>query len=274
MASLEDPFSSLSELDLSHLHRMVLGVVGDPPFGTPVAWFIWIRSPCIGSDVMQPSAAETDLNRDCRVDYYDLDQLADTWLDRGRHILIVKEPNEPVAWYQFEDDVRDSIGSAHGQIEGRRGFIEGRVGRALSLSGIQDRGLPPDHVRIPDANQLFQKIEKGLTMAFWQWGKDTSHVVNTLVCSDLEYGKSRIPAIHITLGCWDRPGHYQWQCGNPLAIEDSLYGSHQNTYEWTGRWNHWTFAKDLHTGRMNIFLNGSLYATQQGHPSDLTEIEV
>ena len=264
------PLRSFSELDLSQIHRMVLGVAGDP-IGNPwgVVYFDSLAVSLERCDHAQ--CRQTDLNCDCRVDYSDLGELTDTWLDSSHPKLIVKEPNEPLAWYRFEDNADDSMGSVNGQLEGRPEFVEGRVGRALSLSGVQDRGLPPDHVRIPDANPLFQKISKGLTMAFWQLGKDTSHVISTLVCSDLEYGRPD-PAIHITLGCWNRPGYYQWQCGNPQVIEDSLYGSHKELYEWTGQWNHWTFAKDLRTGRMDIFLNGSLYATQQGLPSDLAEI--
>jgi hypothetical protein len=265
------PLSSFSGLDLSQINRMVLGVTGDSPDNT---WGeVYLDSIALyKAQCDEAQCRRADLNCDCRVDYRDLDQLLDTWLDSSHRKLIIKEPNMPVAWYPFEDDIRDSIGSVHGLLEGRRRFVEGRVGWALSLSGVQALGLPPDHVILPDAGRLFHKITKGLTIAFWQFGKDTSHVINTLVCSDLEQGRSN-PAIHITLGCWDRPGHYQWQCGNPLSIEDSLYGSHESTYEWTGRWNHWTFAKDLRTGRMEIFLNGSLYATQKGLPSDLTEIQ-
>ena len=265
------PLRTFSELDLSQIRSLVLGVFGDPngpPW--PVEGVVYFDSIALSMEQCdQAQCRRTDLNCDCHVDHRDLGQIAGCWLGSSRRTLSVQEPNRAVAWYRFEGNTDDSIGLAHGQIEGLACFAEGRIGQALSLSGMQGPGIAPDHMRITNVRSLFQQIKMGLTIAFWQLGKDSTHWIDTLVCSDFEYGKTD-PAIHIALGCWDRPGQYQWSCGNPWTIENSLCGNHKDTTEWAGRWNHWTFVKDQRSGRMDVFLNGSLYASRQGLPSDLT----
>jgi len=267
------PIETFAQLDLSRVHSIVLGVFGDPNGPSwPNQGVVTFDSIALCTERCdQARCRRTDLDCDCRVDYRDLGQLAGNWLDGGPRILAAQEPNAPIAWYPFDGNANDRIGSAHGQLGGLAWFTDGRIGQALSLSGVQESDLPADHVRIPNLGPVFEQIKKGLTIAFWQLGKDSLHWVDTLVCSDFEYGR-KDPALHIALGDWDRPGHYQWHCGSPWTIENSLCGAHRDASEWAGRWNHWTFTKDFRTGRMDIFLNGSLYARKQGDPSALTGV--
>jgi hypothetical protein len=127
--------------------------------------------------------------------------------------------------------------------------------------------------------ELFSKINKKITIAFWQYGKDSPHHTDTVCCSNYTYGVGfppggvpRNPTIAINLGCWRQPGKYNWDCGYPWSFDNRLSGFHRSKAEWTGRWNHWAFTKDANTDTMKIFLNGVLYDSRIGAGSPITGI--
>jgi hypothetical protein len=264
------PLASLRGLDLSRVRSLVVGLIGDP---ASYAWgvvYLDALSLCApGCD--QALCRRTDLNCDCRVDYRDLARITQQWLDTGVHALVTREPNRPAAWFPFDGDADDHIGSIHGQIEGQPGFVTGQVGQALSLAGITDLQSTPDQVVLTGVEPLFQSLRRGLTVAFWQNGTDSAHNLDSLICSDFEYGRMD-PALHIALGCWNRPGLYQWHCGSPWTLDNTLCGAHRNASEWAGQWNHWAFTLDLSSGQRAVFLNGAPVASGQGSSADLGKI--
>jgi len=179
-----------------------------------------------------------DLNGDCAVDYRDMERMAADWLRTRVRSYAVAEPNDPVLWYTFDGHANDSAGTAHGQVRGRATYAPGAYGQAIHLA------YQGDAVTIPDAASVFAGITEAITIAFWQYGDDSSHLNDTICCSNYEYGKSN-PAISIHLGCWQNPGQYRWDCGSPWSIDNRLAGRHRDKKEWTGRWNHWVFTKQL-----------------------------
>jgi hypothetical protein len=213
-----------------------------------------------------------DLNGDCIVDGRDMKLLSGDWLRTPTETLTVATPNEPVLWYTFDGHVNDSAGSANGLLQGRAHFEPGKYGQAIEFTY---RG---DVVTIPDAARVFAQTSEAITIAFWQYGNDSSHLNDTLCCSDYEYGRSD-PVISINLGCWERPGQYRWDCGYPWSIANRVAGHHADTIEWTGRWNHWAFTKDIRVtsngqkGRMEIYLNGRLYDSRTGTNSPITDLK-
>ncbi|MBP8304523.1 MAG: hypothetical protein KBE04_10395 [Phycisphaerae bacterium] len=268
------PLEAFAGLDRSRIEQIVVGLAFEP---NDPSWGVWgqigLDSIVLyrdGNEVQPPF--RTDLNADGRVDCGDLVQMADHWLEGGPIQVPVQEPNSPVAWYRFDGNAEDSMGSAHGRLEGSPEFVDGRIGLAMLVSGTQDVELPPDHVRVTRAGDLFDPAHKGVTIAFWQRGEDSLHWTDSLVCSDFEYGTTD-PVLHIGLGQWDVPGRYQWHFGRPWTVENSLCGAHHDRSEWAGRWNHWCFTADLRSGHMAIFLNGSVYAQQAGPPQDAIPIE-
>jgi hypothetical protein len=212
-----------------------------------------------------------DLNGDCAVDYRDVERMAADWLRTRIRSYDVVEPNDPVLWYAFDGNANDSAGTAYGQVEGRATYGPGVYGQAIRFS------YEGDAVTIPDAARVFAGIRDAITIAFWQYGDDSPHLNDTICCSNYEYGKSN-PAISINLGCWQNPGQYRWDCGYPWSMDNRLAGRHQSKTEWTGRWNHWVFTKDIRPGldgtrgRMNIYLNGELYDSRTGTDSPITNI--
>jgi hypothetical protein len=212
-----------------------------------------------------------DLNGDCAVDYRDVEQMAADWLRTRVRSYAVAEPNDPVLWYTFDGNANDSAGSAHGRLQGRTVFGPGVYDQAVHFS------YQGDAVTVPDAARVFAGIREALTIAFWQYGDDSPHLNDTICCSNYEYGKSN-PAISINLGCWQNPGQYRWDCGYPWSFANRLAGRHHDKKEWTGRWNHWVFTKDIRPsgdgakGRMAIYLNGELYDSRTGTDSPITNI--
>ncbi len=217
------------------------------------------------SRCLEENKPDVDFNDDCIVDFRDLQELTNNWLEKGHNIYPVKAPDAPVAWYKFDGNANDSAGNAHGRIRGHPTFVEGVHGRAISFAGYIDS------VEINGAAELFSKTRTAITIAFWQYGTDSTHHTDTLCCSDYEYNVYN-PAIAINLGCWKSPGKYNWDCGSPWSFDSRLSGKHKYKTEWSQKWNHWAFTKETKTGKMQIFLNGLLYDSKFGATSPILNI--
>jgi len=262
-----------NNVDLAHVRGMVIGIRprsidADQSYSGVISITDISLYPVLCLKDRRPAA---DLNGDCAVDYQDVEQMAADWLRTRVHSYAVVEPNEPVLWYAFDGNANDSAGTAHGQVQGRATYGPGAYGQAIRFA------YQGDAVTIPDAARVFAGIREAITIAFWQFGEDSSHLNETICCSNYEYGKSN-PAISINLGCWQNPGQYRWDCGYPWSIDNRLAGRHRDKKEWTGRWNHWIFAKGIHPGpdgqrgRMAIYLNGELYDSRTGTDSPITNV--
>ena len=217
------------------------------------------------SRCLEENKPKADFNGDCTVDFQDLQELTNNWLDKGYNIYPVEAPDAPIAWYKFDNNANDSAGSFHGRTRGHPTYVEGVHGQAISFGGYIDS------VEITGAAGLFSKTRTAITIAFWQYGTDSIHHTDTLCCSDYVYNVYD-PTIAINLGCWKSPGKYNWDCGSPWSFDSRLSGKHKYKTEWSGRWNHWAFTKETKTGRMQIFLNGVLYDRRIGAISPILGI--
>lgn len=269
------PLANLTGIDLRHVTSITIGAYGQIGEASwPVEGWLYvddIRLTCKGCD--QINCRPYDLDCNCTVDWHDLQIMTEYWLAGGTRRVPIQEPNTPIAWYRFEGNTNDSIGSVDGELLGQCYFVQGKVGLGLAMGMVATGwSTTEDRVRIPEAGRLFSNLEKGLTIALWQKGNDSIHYIDTLVCSDYRYGISD-PAILATIGCWDRPGFYQWAYGRPMDLADIVYRPHRSAKEWMGRWNHWAFTKDLRTGRMCVFLNGLLIASTAGKPQPPANIQ-
>lgn len=214
---------------------------------------------------LEENKPDADFNGDCIVDFQDLQELSHNWLEKGHNIYPVKAPDPPIAWYKFDGNANDSAGNAHAKVRGHPTFVEGVHGQAISFAGYIDS------VEMTGAASLFAKTRTAITIAFWQYGTDSTHHIDTLCCSDYVYNVYN-PTIAINLGCWKSPGKYNWDCGSPWSFDSRLSGKHKYKTEWSRRWNHWAFTKETKTGKMQIFLNGALYDSRIGANSPILGI--
>jgi hypothetical protein len=224
---------------------------------------------CLGTQDFASLQAEAgpraDLTADCAVDYRDLRRLAKDWLYNSTRVFAVAAPNEPILWYGFDGDAKDYAGTADGQILGRCNFVTGVYGQAIHFAS------QGDGVTVPNAESVFGRVREAITITLWQRGDDSTHLNDTLCCSNYVYGQSN-PSIAIHLGCWRNPGRYRWDCGTPWSFENRLAGRHRAKDEWAGRWNHWAFTKDIRKGRMEIYLNGEPYDSLTGTDTPIANI--
>jgi hypothetical protein len=267
--NLED----LAGLNLNNIKTLSIGFrAGEsqpPRGGSGTVYFDDIK--LYTSRCLEQNRPDADFNGDCAVNFEDLQEMVYSWLDRSPKIYPVESPNAPLAWYRFDGNTNDSSGNGyHGWAFGWPTYVPGIYGQAISFDGYRDS------VDITDAVKLFRRISTGITIAFWQYGTDSTHRNDTLCCSNYEYGADN-PAIAISLGCWRQPGRYNWDCGYPWSFDSRLTGDHRYKAEWTGRWNHWAFTKDAERGIMQVFLNGALYNRRtdaNSHISSITSFEI
>jgi hypothetical protein len=232
--------------------------------GRNVVYFDDIR--LYPSRCTEQNRPDTDLNSDCVVNFKDLQEIFNNWLDRRYKIYPVSYPNAPLVWYRFDGNTNDSSGNGfHAESNGPATFVPSTYGQAISFNGYNNS------LEITDAANLFETIRSKITIAFWQYSADSPHRNDTLCCSDYLYGLNN-PAIAINLGCWQQPGRYNWDCGYPWSFDNRLSGEHRSDTEWTRRWNHWAFTKDADQGIMQIFLNGKLYNRRTGAHSLISGI--
>lgn len=262
--------SEFTGIDLTRVTSIALGlrcVTTDPQEhgrGTIYLDDITLR-PGSSPGTPDPASGAADLSADGAVDYRDLRLLAQNWLDDFACVPALAEPNQPVLWYDFDGSAADQAGTADGEIRGRCSFVPGVYGQAIRFAS------EGDSVMVPEAAEVFRGIRSAVTVAFWQRGDDSTHVNDTICCSNYVYGQAN-PSLAIHLGCWRDPGVYRWDCGTPWSFANRLAGRHGSKDEWTGRWNHWAFTKDARRGRMEIYRNGVLYDSRTGADATVTGI--
>ncbi|UCF15578.1 MAG: LamG domain-containing protein [Phycisphaerales bacterium] len=257
-----------NDLDLSNIESLSIGFcaeAGNPSsFGAGTVYFDNITlyaSRCLDEDKIA-----TDFNGDCLVNFPDMQELATTWLETGHNTYTAAEPNAPVAWYKFDGNTDDSAGGgAHGIRRGDPIYANGVYGQSIAFDGYDDS------VELTRTVNLFSSIRSGITIAFWQHGLDSPRRTDTLFCSNYAYGVED-PVISANLGCWRAPGEYNWDCGRPWSFNGRLSGDHRYQSEWSGRWNHWAFTKDVASGKMQLFLNGRLYDSRDGSNSPISGV--
>jgi hypothetical protein len=253
-------------LNLGNIESISIGFRGPSDrqdYGSGTVFFDDIR--LYPSRCLAENRPEADFTGDCAVDFLDLKEFSDNWLEKGHHIYPVEPPAAPVAWFKFDGNANDSAGSFHARTLGHPTYEQGVRGQAMRFAGFIDS------VEITRAAALFAKTRMAITIAFWQYGAESTHHTDTVCCSDYVYN-SYNPAIAVNLGCWKSPGKYNWDCGSPWSFDSRLSGKHKYETEWSGRWNHWAFTKDTRTGKMQIFLNGALYDSKFGAISPILDI--
>ena len=259
---------NISEIDLSRIEYICIGLRNDPSqSSTNGSGDIYIDDIKLHpSRCLQKNRPIADLNCDCIVDFEDFTELAYTWLDSGYNVYNVTEPNLPLIWYTFDGRALDLTGNSIAQIYGNPNYTLGFYGQAINFDGQND------YVELTQVENSFSRIEKGITICFWQYGEDSLYHRDTILCSDYEYNVYD-PSISINLGCWKQPGIYNWDCGSSSRASDKrLSGNHRYKSEWAEHWNHWAFTKDAITGIMQIYLNGRLYDTRMESDRNISPI--
>ncbi len=114
---------------------------------------------------------------------------------------------------------------------------------------------------VPLPKSALDSLQNAITIAFWAYG-DTLHLpgTGTVLCEGLDDQNHRQVNIHLP---WSDNTVY-WDCGSDAAGNfDRIQKSAPNSAA-AGKWNHWVFTKDAVSGKMAIYLNGSLWMNDTG----------
>lgn len=123
-----------------------------------------------------------------------------------------------------------------------------------------------DYVEIP-AN-AFNAIDSFITVSFWAFGDTAKLPENTYIFEGRDASGNRVINSHLP---WSN-GQVYWDAGNSGGSSYDRINQAANANDFEGRWNHWAFTKDVSTGEMKIYVNGSLWMTGSGKTRTMTGI--
>jgi len=125
-------------------------------------------------------------------------------------------------------------------------------------SSDNDRSLffqGKDFVSIPP--QAFAEIDSFITIAFWQYGNPAFQPQDQSSFEGLDSLDRRVINAHVP---WSNSRVY-WDAGFGSYDRIDQAALSQN---FEGKWNYWTFTKNVKTGSMKIYLNGDLWLSGTG----------
>ena len=175
---------------------------------------------------------------------WDVNTYTRVWLNTGRMDSTLHRRARFVADGESPDELLYSEEPRWTIVESR-GVYPGRLdGSYLHFAGT-------DHLELPAA--AFAQVDSALTIAFWCKGSPTQPKANSILEAGVRGG--RMVNIHLP---WST-GTVYWDAGGRLSGNTNRIAKQAAPGEFKGRWNHWAFVKDARSGRMAIYLNGSLW---------------
>jgi hypothetical protein len=126
----------------------------------------------------------------------------------------------------------------------------GKIGSALSFTGTT-------HVEIPAG--AWATVDTQVTIACWNYAEVTpaNNVIFGAYLTD--NGEARVASAHLPWG----GNVYFDTSGTEAGGYDRINKAIQDS-EYLGAWHHWAFVKNAHTGRQEIYLDGSLWHSADG----------
>lgn len=116
----------------------------------------------------------------------------------------------------------------------------------------------PEYVKVP--SNVFANIDSFITVSFWQYGDTNIQPSNTYLFEGRDSANNRVINVHLP---WSN-GNVYWDAGNSGSSSyDRIYKA-ATPQDYKGQWNHWAFTKNVATGEMKIYLNGSLWYSETG----------
>ena len=114
--------------------------------------------------------------------------------------------------------------------------------------------------------EAFASIGDQVTIAVWVNG-DTALPKRDVFFQAVDSSGDRVLSINLP---WSNSGVI-WDAGTGGKPYDRIDQT-ANAWAYKGRWNHWVFTKDVTAGEMRIYLNGSLWHSDDGMDQPIGEI--
>jgi hypothetical protein len=129
--------------------------------------------------------------------------------------------------------------------------------KSALLKADNDRAISANaagYVEVPINNNI-ASIDSAITVAFWTYGDTASQPMNGTCFEALDSLNQRVINTHLP---WSDANVY-WDAGNSLGGSYDRINKLATVNEYEGKWNYWTFTKNVATGSMKIYLNGNLW---------------
>ena len=109
-----------------------------------------------------------------------------------------------------------------------------------------------DLISVP--SEVFQTIDSAITISFWQYGDPIKQPMNNSIFHANNIDGKRVLNVHLP---WSN-GQIYWDAGYDDG-NDRISRTAPHASDYKGRWNNWTFIKNIESGSMRMYLNGQLY---------------
>ncbi len=137
------------------------------------------------------------------------------------------------------------------------GIIAGTSDGYLDFEG-------PDYIQVPST--AFAELDSFITIMFWQYGDPAMQPQANMLLEGYNAQNERVLNVHLP---WDN-GSIYWDAGNASGFDRIELGAQPAQYE--GQWNHWAFTKNVATGSMKIYLNGTVFQSGTGMTRPMTGV--
>jgi hypothetical protein len=124
-------------------------------------------------------------------------------------------------------------------------LVSGQTDNFLDFSGW-------DLISVP--SEVFETIDTAITISFWQYGDPFKQPMNNSIFYGNDIDGNKVLNVHLP---WSN-GQIYWDAGWDDG-NDRINRSAPHTSDYEGRWNNWTFIKNIESGSMRMYLNGQLF---------------
>ncbi|NOY49675.1 MAG: T9SS type A sorting domain-containing protein [Chlorobi bacterium] len=194
---------------------------------------------------------------------------ADTLINYGfttvfeKNIALVEGENQidfafPYYWATNEDLLLDiSYDNAAGSSQMMA--FQANAGETLNSSDTDNylRFSGWDEIKIP--SEVFDGIDSTITISLWQYGDPIKQPMNNSVFFGRDSLNRKVLNSHLP---WSN-GQIYWDAGQDGGY-DRINRTAPKVSNYEGRWNYWTFTKNVSNGTMRMFLNGQLFYPGSG----------
>ena len=124
-----------------------------------------------------------------------------------------------------------------------------------------------DIVDIPSS--VFSEIDSAITISFWSFGDENLMPFNSYIFEGRDTNGYRVVNCHLP---WSNSRVY-WDAGNNATNSYDRINEIASLSDFSGKWNHWAFTKDIGSGEMKAFLNGSLFMSGNSKTKSMAGIK-
>ena len=164
------------------------------------------------------------------------------------------EGQSAVGYWRFEDNFEDTLKGINGVVEGEISFVDGKSGKAISLSG------EGQYVNLPGFANKIPSDE--ITIMTWINSGSSGSEKRDLF-SILPFNLTNRVQVHFP---WESQVYLQF--GKPFISVTFPYED-----SWINNWNHFAFVGSKSGNYLKIFLNGEEIADYEGEFNSFENIE-